>query len=200
MAWHSSPHSASNAITFTLREAAQQLGIDLKTLRKKMELLGIVPVADPRDRRALLITDEQFEELARHLNQPRRSALESPPAERSLESMLIDVVKARERDLDMLSAALSERDQAIAVLSERERALTQQIDKLAEIISSLDTDLRPRISAAIKESPLAYEARRTEPEAAPDDQSEMSADEDGDEHESHARRTRNGTGRARVPR
>lgn len=158
MAWHSSPHPASNAMTYTLREAAQQLGIDLKTLRKKMDLLDIVPVPDAGDKRALLITDEQIELLARHLNLTRRTAAEPPTGERSLESMLIDVVKARERDLDMLSAALSERDRAIAVLSEREaalsereHALTQQIEKLAAIVKALDLDLGPRIVGAVKD-------------------------------------------------
>jgi MerR-like DNA binding protein len=52
-------------VEYTLQEAARYLGIDSKTLKRWMELAGIEPEQDTLDRRRLLLTQAQVDEIAR---------------------------------------------------------------------------------------------------------------------------------------
>ncbi len=144
MAWHSSPRPVNDATTYTLREAAQQLGVDLKTLRKKMGHYKVEPTPDPTDKRALLLTKEQVEQLANLLAVPRlpSPSSDSFSTDRSLEAMLVDVVKAKEQDLDRRSADLRNREQA---LSAQEQALGEQIEELSQLVRQLKAELRPKL-------------------------------------------------------
>jgi hypothetical protein len=137
MAWHSSPRPVNDATMYTLREAAQQLGVDLKTLRKKMGHYEVVPTPDPTDKRALLLTKDQVEQLANLLAVPRlpSPSSDSFSADRSLEAMLVDMVKAKEQDLDRRSADLRHREQA----------LSEQIEELSQLVRQLKAELRPKL-------------------------------------------------------
>jgi hypothetical protein len=58
---------------YTLTQVSQDLlGIDIKTLYRKMERLGIIPVRDSDDARLRLLTGEQVQLLDSHLEQSRR--------------------------------------------------------------------------------------------------------------------------------
>jgi hypothetical protein len=58
---------------FTLTQVSQDLlGIDIKTLYRKMDRLGIVPMRDADDARLRLLTGEQVQLLDSHLEQRRK--------------------------------------------------------------------------------------------------------------------------------
>jgi hypothetical protein len=51
--------------SFDLRDVAGMLKIDVRTLRKRMDWAGIVPVRDEHDRRRWLLDEGQLEQLQR---------------------------------------------------------------------------------------------------------------------------------------
>jgi hypothetical protein len=124
----------------TLTKAAEHFRIDLKTLRKKLQDLGITPQPDPKDKRNRLLTPEQFELVQSDLlpakRRPSQYSMKSLFGEETTESALIaqaiaqaqEVLQGRQRYLEQWEARLTEREK---LMHEMMMALLRRADKFA---------------------------------------------------------------------
>src|SRR5690242_10578454 len=89
---------------YTIHEAAQLLGIDIKTLNRWLKAVGIRPRVDPSDRRRRLLTQDDLSAIS--------SRLRRDLARRSPETAATDVVNQRldalERSVQSLWQRLSQ--------------------------------------------------------------------------------------------
>ncbi|WIG60044.1 MAG: hypothetical protein OJF49_002792 [Ktedonobacterales bacterium] len=118
--------------TYTLKEAGQHLGIDQKTLRRKMDLLGLSPKPSDEDKRALLLTLDQVDLLASHL---RRMPSGNVSA---LQEMALQIVMDREREWRMRSEDLQR----------HERDLMAEIEQLRREVQALRAVRKPSTTSA----------------------------------------------------
>lgn len=111
----------SSSKTYTLKEAAHRLGIDQKTLRRKMNVLGLTPKPSEEDKRALLLSGDQVDILASHL---RRAPAANVPM---LQDLALQIVLEREREWQARGAELTR----------RERDLMVEVEQLREQVQAL---------------------------------------------------------------
>jgi hypothetical protein len=116
----------------TLGDAAKELradglGMDQKTLRRKLQVAGLSPIPDPNDRRARVLTRNQFETFKRHLmqTQRRRSTDYTTPS-------LFGEKLSQEAVIMQASQVVKEWEELLKrreeLLTEREKRLEQRID------------------------------------------------------------------------
>lgn len=105
--------------TYSLKEAAQLLGIDIKTLHKKMEALRLTASPSADDKRARLLSAQQVAVLRQHLQ-----ARWSVP---SLQDVVTEVAQARERELD----------QRTAVMIQEQKAMKMQLDEITRTLQEM---------------------------------------------------------------
>lgn len=111
----------SSSKTYTLKEAAHRLGIDQKTLRRKMDVLGLTPKPSEEDKRALLLSGDQVDILASHL---RRAPAANVPM---LQDLALQIVLEREREWQARGEELTR----------RERDLMAEVEQLREQVQAL---------------------------------------------------------------
>ena len=132
---------ASPAGTYSISDTAEELKVDVKTVRNKIKALHLPTMPDPADRRARLLTHEQVLMLARHLTQNRNHRtgiieMRADIAQRSPDytfAQALDIVRAKEEELAMREARLTEQEQK---LDARLDLFVKAFDKLTASIDS----------------------------------------------------------------
>ena len=112
-----------------LSEAAERLNIDVKTLRKRLQDLDMIPEPDPKDKRVRLLTPEQFETVRRALIQTRARIPEYATRSLFTEELVAqaeEVLEDKQRYLERWEARLTERERQ---LHEMMMAILRRLDK-----------------------------------------------------------------------
>lgn len=101
-----------------LQDAARELNIGLKTLKRWLDIAGIEPAEDPRDRRRRLIRRDDLDQLKEFYGY----AASVNAAERDLETR----VESLQRQLSALEATVASLSSWLAAVSENVTALAQR--------------------------------------------------------------------------
>lgn len=105
----------------TLQQAAHELGINVKTLKRWLELESILPAEDPRDRRRRLISPESMIRIRGYLGEVPRARNATDPGPQ---------VEALIQQIALLEKALAVLGTRAAAMEETIIALTQQMIEL----------------------------------------------------------------------
>lgn len=106
----------------TLQDAAHELHINVKTLKRWLDIEGIHPPEDPRDRRRRLIDRDE-------LNRLKQLFGEVPSVKSSADS-LESQVEALEQHVNSLETALAALSARTAAMGDNIISLTQQVLEL----------------------------------------------------------------------
>ena len=127
-----------DAETYTLREAAQVLGIDFKTLKKRIDQAKVAPERDPADQRARLLSREDVAKLA-HIRRRLYAAGDGDPnVSRLLDSFknlagrvarLEDVESRLQSSHESLTQRTHGDASRLRMLEESQRTLTRQLEE-----------------------------------------------------------------------
>jgi hypothetical protein len=117
---------------YTLTQAAQVLGVDSKTLQKRLERAGIEPVESLSDRRLRLLTGEQVEQLRKILAQ-----LPKIPRGETQMGGAVKMIKALARRVGRIEELLSRQSDANEQLRREIDARMREWDRTVELLALL---------------------------------------------------------------
>src|SRR5262249_34206909 len=121
------------------------------------------PIPDPDDGRIRLLTAEQVEEIRDYLLQGRERLSFEGPSEpstgvgRSLESLVLEGIRAKEKEMA----------QREAHISRREKTLDATLNKLETLVNAIVHQLRPELQQRLAQRSDDVGEPAVEPEAEP---------------------------------
>jgi DNA-binding transcriptional MerR regulator len=119
MAVHEREFSSSS---FTLQDAAHELGVNVKTLKRWVDIEGMQPIEDPRDRRRRLISRDELNRLKQLFGEVPSLKTAPPTLEARMEAL--------EQQVSLLETALAALSTQAAAMGENIISLTQQVLEL----------------------------------------------------------------------
>jgi DNA-binding transcriptional MerR regulator len=121
----------------TLQDAAHELGISVKTLRRWADLEGMHPAEDPHDRRRRLISHDELGRLKQLCREVPSMKMSSETTESRLEAL--------ERQVSLLETALAAVSNRSSATTDNIILLTQQVLELQNSQNEL-LQLKARVS------------------------------------------------------
>ena len=125
----------------TVRQAAQLLGIDTKTLQKRIKTMGLIPIVPEYDQRLRMLSQEQVETLSQTLRSSALSLRDGDTATTTVErirTLELRLDKAEET----MNSQLEEIRQLKVELQSRMVEWNRTIGTLDHAIRELETEER----------------------------------------------------------
>jgi hypothetical protein len=133
--------------TFTQRQASERLGIDQKTLLRRMQRIGERPHKDARDQRRSVFTEAQVAKLRdafgiqdQQLGGSHRNGVfkSSPDASQAIMERITQMEKNIEASLESLRQQIAELNSALASVSMSLATTTKTVATLAQHVVEED--------------------------------------------------------------
>lgn len=128
--------------TYRLTQVAHMFNIDIKTLHRKMDALGVEALPSPEDKRARVLSGAQLQTLAQRLTEGRRATADYSSDDRPRDTLSVaaEIVRARQRELDIRAAELR---QQTAVIEAR-------MDEFKQLILAMRRELPEELRGELR--------------------------------------------------